>query len=496
MKKTIVCTLVVVILCTAGATAQQKKKRLRLTLDQKIDMILKNTKPLKFPRGDRLPLFFWHLHTRGNMCGGDEAKIEETLKALDARGLPVIHAWWHNPKAERQQAVMDQCMKLGKIQKRLGLPVYAFAGNTGVGFYRDKDATWHVDKDGNRFPDDTHVEKRPIGCPFAKDGWPAVADQVRAWVKCYRESAVPLDGVWFDWEWAGPSEWNGAWEKCRKCVRCQKELGKDGLKDFTVFQKKIREVRSAMQKTFVDVIHEYFPKATVANYGCYPMGDYRYWYDYYEKYVEGAPAKRVQRAVYRKWYKDEFGLTGYSIGMPVVYGWGPTYGWFDYADTDYRWFQNMLSVFSNSAANRPKGVPLVNWINRFVKLDTTPTDAVPISEEKYRELLWHIWLRGADSMYIWCRNEDILRELVPVHSTYAAALQYKEFLAKGTPLIFDVPETEGPVLSALRLGDRLLVRRTDFGKPPSKDDAFIEVNGKKITIPASMSGKTVVMEIK
>ncbi|MEW6358826.1 MAG: hypothetical protein AB1696_21010 [Planctomycetota bacterium] len=476
-------------------TAQEKKKPLRLTMDEKLDLTLKNTEPLKFPRGDRLPLFFWHTHTPGDLCGGDEAKIEETLKALDARALPVVHVWRHNPQPEKRRPVMEQCIKLGKIQNRLGLPVYAFAGNTGDGFYKDEN-TWHIDADGNRFPDTTHVEKMKLGCPFVKDGWPAVQDQVREWAKCYKDNGVALDGVWFDWEFQGPSEWNGAWEMCRKCVRCQKELGEEGLKDFSVFQKSIREIRSAMQKLFVDAIHELFPKATVANYGCYPMGEYRYWYDFYEKYVDGAPAKRVQGAIYRKWFRDEFALTGFDIGMPVVYGWGWTYGWFDYADTDFRWFQNMLSVFSNCAANRPKAVPIINFINRFVELDSMPKDTVPISEEKYKELLWHLWLRGTDGMYIWSRNEDLLRELVPVHSTYASALEYKDLLSKGEPLIFDVPEKEGPVLSAIHLGDRLLVRRTDFGKPPSTEDAFIEVGGKKVSVPAAMSGKTVVLEIK
>jgi len=494
MRRLTVLLLASAVLFPAHATAQ-KKKRLRLTMDQKIEMILKNAKPLTVERGDRMPLFFWHLHCRQEMCGGDEAKIEKTLKALDARGMPVIHAWWHTANAEKLAEGMKRCIKLGKIQMRLGLPVYAFAGNTGVGFYRDKEATWHIDKDGNRFPDDSHVEKHPIGCPFCKQGRPAVQDQVRVWVKYYKEHGVKLDGVWFDWEWAGPSEWNGAWELCRKCTRCQKELGEEGLKDFSVFQKRMREIRSAMQKLFVDAIHESFPKATVANYGCYPMGDYRYWYDYYEKYVEGAPAKRVQRAIYRKWYKDEFRLTGYTIGMPVVYGWGPTYGWFDYKDGQFRWFQNMLSVLSNCTAHRPDGVPIVSWVNRFVDMET-PEGASPLSEENYKELLWHMWLRGADGMYIWCRTEDILRELVPVHGVYAAALDHKDFLVKGTPLIFDVPEKPGPVLSALRLGDKLLVRRTDFGIPPSTDDACIDVDGKRVSVPASVSGKTVVMDVK
>jgi hypothetical protein len=46
---------------------------------------------------------------------------------------------------------------------------------------------------------------------------------------------------------------------------------------------------------------------------------------------------------------------------------------------------------------------------------------------------------------------------------YAASLEYREFLEHGTPVTFDVPSEPGPVVSGLRLGDRVLVRRTDFG---------------------------------
>lgn len=483
--------LVVVMVLAAGVGSGQEKKK-RMTMGEKLDFILQNTQPLKFERGDRLPLFFWH--TSGSANDEDEQEIEKALKALNERGLPMVPSWRNVPQPDQRAKTMARCVRIAKVQNRLGLPAYAFAGNTGDGFYA-KESTWHVDQDGNHFPDTTHEKNMKLGCPFVTEGWPAVAEQVQEWAKYYKDNGAQLAGVWYDWEFQGPSEWNGAWEMCKKCVRCRKELGEEGLKDFSAFQKRIREIRSAMQKVFVDAIHEHFPKATVANYGCYPMGEYRYWWDYYEKMVEGAPAKQDQRAVFRKWYSDEFRLSGLSIGMPVVYGWGHIYGDFDYTDTDYRWFYNMLLVASDCLQHRPEGTPIVSWVNRFVKLESTPKDAVPLSEEKYRELIWHIFLRGADSVYIWCGEDDILREIVPVHTVYSAALEYKEFLSKGKAILFDVPSKEGPVLSAIRLENKLLVRRTDFGKPPSTADALIEVDGKKIPVPASASGKTVVMDI-
>ena len=64
MRRLLPLLLASAFLFPTHATAQKKKRR-RLTMDQKIEMILKNAKPLTVERGDRLPLFFWHLHCRG-----------------------------------------------------------------------------------------------------------------------------------------------------------------------------------------------------------------------------------------------------------------------------------------------------------------------------------------------------------------------------------------------------------------------------------------------
>ena len=71
-------------------------------------------------------------------------------------------------------------------------------------------------------------------------------------------------------------------------------------------------------------------------------------------------------------------------------------------------------------------------------------------------------LRGNSSFFLWCAPGEMNEELPLVHGVYGAAHQFREFLLHGTPVTFEVPEAEGPVVSALRLRDRLLVRRSDF----------------------------------
>ncbi len=77
---------------------------------------------------------------------------------------------------------------------------------------------------------------------------------------------------------------------------------------------------------------------------------------------------------------------------------------------------------------------------------------------------------------------EVAQEVRPLHEVWSAALEYADFLDRGTPVTFDVPKTPGPVISGLRLGNRILVRRTDFG-PAS--EASLLVDGRRIVVPVA-----------
>ena len=147
----------------------------------------------------------------------------------------------------------------------------------------------------------------------------------------------------------------------------------------------------------------------------------------------------------------------------------PTFSWYDFESSDYRWFYNMLLVASNAGEHTAADVPIVP----FVHWHTTAPPSRPdpgvkqLSERIYQDLLWHMLLRGHDTFFLWCLREETADEVRLVHEVYAAALEYREFLDDGTPVTFHVPETESPVVSGLRLGDRVLVRRTDFTDHPT-----------------------------
>ena len=114
-------------------------------------------------------------------------------------------------------------------------------------------------------------------------------------------------------------------------------------------------------------------------------------------------------------------------------------------------------------------------------LSDPPPDHPQFSEEKYRELLWHLLLRGHDALFMWSPRDQALKESQLAHQVYAESHEYRDFLAHGTPVSFTVPKQPGPVVSALRRDDRLLVRRTDF----TDTDAVVEleVDGRVLQVP-------------
>jgi hypothetical protein len=90
------------------------------------------------------------------------------------------------------------------------------------------------------------------------------------------------------------------------------------------------------------------------------------------------------------------------------------------------------------------------------------TDIVQMSKETYQELLWHVLFRGTDTFFMWSSEDQFPEETRLVHEVYAASQQYNEFIEKGYPVTFDIPDKPGTVISGLALNNQVLIRRTDF----------------------------------
>ncbi len=437
-----------------------------------IQVVLDATKPLKHDRCKRLPLYLWQAMGPGSL---DEEAAEELVEELNKRGVGLISSW--NP-GNRQES-LDQSLMIAKVQKKLNLRVNINANRCLYSFFNGDERTAHIDDKGKPFWDES-FGKQKMGCPFALDfRRPHIQEQVEYFVKAFKRADLDVDFVFADWEIDGPIEFNKAHAASKRCRRCQKNI--KNIDDFAEFQRVLRKLRCQLQReNYAEPIKLNFPRVLVGNYGVYPHNGYRYWYDYYEYYVDGQPYQADQRAKYRKWY-HEFPESGYTFAMPVVYTWRRIFDWYDYVDTDYRWFYNMLLVASNAGQHTPAEIPIISFVHWHTIEPKPSTSTVKqFSEDKYQELLWHMLLRGTDTFFLWCRKEESAKEIQLVHQVYAEAQQYGEFLSNGEPINFRVPKQPGTVISGLRLGDRVLVRRTDFTK--TSDTAEIIVDDRRMKV--------------
>ncbi len=471
----LVAVLIVTGLASNTANASQAKEK-TAKWPPHIQAVFDATKPLKFDRGDRLPLYLWNAMDPGPL---DDKAVEELVRKLDERDVGLISSW--DPRNRRES--LTKAFTIAKAQKKLGLRVNINATGCLYSFFNGDKRTAHIDEDGKPFWDDS-FGKHNMGCPFALDfRIPLVREQVEFFVKEYQRAGLDIDFIFVDWEIDGPIEFNKAQAASKRCRRCRRNIKK--IDDFEQFQKILRKLRCQLQRqVYAEPVTMNFPKALVGNYGVYPHNGFRYWYDYFEYYVDGQPYQPDQHAKYRKWY-HEFPETGYTFAMPVVYTWSRIYDWYDYDDTDYRWFYNMLLVASNAGENTPAQIPIISFVHwHTVGSSSSGGKTKQFSEEKYQELLWHMLLRGTDTFFVWCGRQDAAKEIQLVHKVYTEAQQYGRFLSKGIPINFSVPNQPGTMISGLKLGNRVLVRRTDFKENDSPVE--ITVDDVKIKVAATL----------
>lgn len=438
--------------------------------------ILRTTEPLDAPRGERLPLYIWPAQSLGTT---NAVELEALLRELDARGMAAIGNWKPN-----DLEALEEALALARLQKHLGLPIAVNATEATYGFFDGSEKTAHIDADGRPFFDRSFPTERKMGCPFGIDHRISeMTARIRSAVEAYRGENLDIAFLYADWEVDGPLEWNGAWESAKKCQRCRRRI--PNIESFDAFQAAIRAKRAELQKLMLaGPVLEAFPDALVGNYAVYPHDGTRYWYDYYEE-------ERDQK--YRKWY-PEFEETGFTFAMPVVYPWYRGYKWYDFEDSDYRWFYNMLLEGTNAGKSTPSSVPIITFVHwHTTEPPRNPDPSVKqLSAEKYQELLWHLLLRGHDGLFLWSPKDEALEESQLVHQVYRESHAYREFLLQGTPVEFSVPDEPGPVVSALKLGSRLLVRRTDFG--PETEPVSLRVGDVEVLVPR-LEGRCQILEL-
>ncbi len=461
-------------------------EKIPLKWPESIQLVLDNTNPLKFPRGKRLPLYLWPAMYPGKM---EFEQAKTLVQELDRRGIGLVSKWdWGNKEESLEEALV-----IARAQKSLGLLVNIDATSCLYSFFDGDSRTAHIDAQGKPFWDDS-FGKKDIGCPFSLDfRRPAIRERIEYFADAYRKEKCSPGFVFTDWEIDGPIEWNGAWAASKRCRRCREHI--PHIDNFLEYQKAIRDLRADLQRdVYAAPLTTRFPNILVGNYAVNPHDGFRYWFDYFEKYDSNEPAILDQKAHYRRW-ANEFEKTGYTFAMPVIYPWDAIYKWYDYEPGDYRWFYNMLLEASSAGQFTAENIPVISFVHWHTVSVTYPGDTSikQMSEWAYQELLWHMLLRRTNTFFLWCMPNENAREVQLVHSVWAAAQEYGDFLEKGKPISFAVPNHPGTVISGLKLGNRVLIRRTDF--TDSTDAVDIQVVGQTMHIPPA-KGKCQIISLK
>ena len=164
----------------------------------------------------------------------------------------------------------------------------------------------------------------------------------------------------------------------------------------------------------------------------------------------------------------------FTATNPVAYGNTNYYRWewkdyysLDREHVDQFYSHILLRQVSDNAANRMDYAPQkasFPWVVRWCP-DTLDPSIPVLSRRRYREVLRHIWLRGADGMQIFNPprkgyDELVLNEVVDAVRIYDEMLAYRDFLDRGKVMNTEVPAVQNPGVfwSGLRVENRALVR--------------------------------------
>lgn len=109
---------------------------------------------------------------------------------------------------------------------------------------------------------------------------------------------------------------------------------------------------------------------------------------------------------------------------------------------DNAYWYNMLTQISSSQANDGTAGQSVDWVSYYVPDNTSPTWVNwAMSTPVYKELLRHIWLRGASGMYVFNvlrTPQQSFNELAYTTGVLDEMLSFRTFLTNGAPMNFSI----------------------------------------------------------
>lgn len=375
----------------------------------------------------------------------------EMIRELARRGL----TQWIPPR--------EKYIPYALALQKEGAGVIMMEGDAFNGPYGDAPEALHQLPADFKADPDMPPQQKSYPCPLLLDGWRKKADELRVTFGKYKAAGVKLDAAWLDWE-SEPYPGKAQWREAQACSRCRKMFPPGVLDDFERYRAFMFLWRADLYSAYVVApILETYPGCSVTNW----------------EVVQSSAAHPTPR-----WSGSSnvppVGLGMFTAANPVVYGntawykinWKAEWNWpLDEAHMDRVYTQVMLGEISGNEANARETAPTkqsIPWIDRFCADDRD--EKIPIlSRTRYREILRHCWLRGADGMQIFNPNwfpdrpervAIVTEEVEDAVSVYDEMLAYRPFLERGVTMNVEAPKAtdEGPLWSGLRLGDKAVVR--------------------------------------
>ena len=475
----LVCLLVVAFALPAAAADDPDN------LPWSLENVLSRVPPLKNDAAGRLPMITWppFVIDADDRTWADGAPLDDSAyRELARRGL-----------APHIPCFNEKYIEMAKAIQGAGCPVIMMEGAAGNGPGGDAEDALH------RLPEDYKLQQGEIRfvCPLLEDGWKIRQGKIVQALQKYKAAGVTVDAIWLDWE-VEPYAGKRQWAQSGVCPRCRRMFPKGVLDEFNLYATFVHQARARLFSTYVArPILDVFPACSTTN-----------WTAVYSSVDRPTPSWCADRLT------PPTDIGALTASNPVAYGndalyrmhWKASWGWpLDGGHMDRLYTYVMLAQVSANAANQLRtagGKQTVPWVCRYCPDDGDPN--VPIlSRPRYREILRHVWLRGATTMQIFNhprppRGTIAIEELQDAVAVYDEMLAHRAFLDGGQVMNtagFE-PTWDGAIWSGLRLADRALVRAFTMAERPVEFQLvpFQAAASEKVDLTAPPQGATYLLQ--
>ena len=447
-----------------------------------LQTFLARVPPLKHAASGRLPLIAWEPFR----CTPDDRSFDEgkplpneTYRKIGRRGFT------------QRIPMSEKFIPMALAIQKAGLPVVFVEGSGGLGpVLPDEDCTHQLPNSYKRTKDEPVYH-----CPLLIAGWQYRAEQVRATLRKFKKAGIQVTAAWLDWEdepWGLPDRW----QQAAACPRCQAAFPSGVLANANEYARFMGPFRRQILSAYLAApIREIYPRCSITNwalvFSSVERPTHAYWGD--------SPCS--PRAA-----PGDIGF--FTATNPIVYGdtvyrdmhWKNEWGWpLDAPHMDRLYTECMLGNVSDNAYNQQRMAPwkqCIPWVARYCP--ENDDESIPIlSRERYREILRHVWLRGADSMQIFNAHRPnhpaiATEEIEDAVAVYDEMLEYRQFLGRGWILNTEAPTAtdDGAIWSGLRLEKRAVIRAFTQVAQTVRFKVKPWDNGPELELEAPPSGRT------